>query len=119
VTVSDPVIRDGAATLLPVASGEKSVPVKATLYVRADAAGAATVTAYDGSGEKLLHERVGQQQGHTVAVALPKGTAFLRVVPEGTEIRGAVTLTGQGSSVVSLHELLTEGLVPQIRTGLD
>jgi hypothetical protein len=76
------------------------------------------VTAYDASGQRLLDKRIGQQQGHTVAVALPKGTAFLRVVPHGTVIRGAVVLTGDGASVVPLHELLTQGLVPQILPGL-
>jgi hypothetical protein len=118
-TVSDTVIRDEAATLLPVAKGRGAVPVQATLYVSADAAGAATVTAYDASGRKLLDQRVGQQEGRTVDVALPKGTAFLRVVPDGTEIRAAVVLTGDGASVVPLHELLTEGLVPHIQPGLS
>ena len=37
------------------------------------------------------------------------------VAPQGTEIRGAVVLTGDGASVIPLHELLTQGLVPQIR----
>jgi len=119
VTPSDSVVRDEAATLLPVSTGQKSVPVKATLYLSAGSAGAATVAAYDTSGAKLLGQRVDQQQGHTVAVALPEGTAFLRVVPSGSEIRGAVLLTGDGASVLSLHELLTHGLVPRIRPGLD
>jgi hypothetical protein len=121
-TVPAPVIRDEAATLLPVASGGRhgtgATPVTASLYVSADSAGAATVTAYDASGHKLLDKRVGQQQGHTVVVKLPNGTAFLRVVPRGTLIRGAVVLTGDGASVVPLHELLTRGLVPQISPGL-
>jgi hypothetical protein len=65
----------------------------------------------------MLEKRVGQQEGHTVAVSLPKGSAFVRVVPEGTVIRGAVVLSGDGASVVPLHELLTEGLVPNIRPG--
>jgi hypothetical protein len=119
VTVPDAVVRSEAATLLPFASGKGVTPVKATLYVSADAAGAAIVTAYDASGKQLLDKRVGQQQGHTVPVALPKGTAFLRVTPQGTPIRGAVVLTGDGASVVPMHELLTEGLVPSIRPGLN
>jgi hypothetical protein len=118
VTVPNSVIRTEAATLLPVASGKGAAPVKARLYVSADAAGAATVKAYDGSGKQLLNQRVGQQQGHTVALDLPKGTAFLRVVPQRTLIRGAVVLSGDGASVVPLHELLTQGLVPNIRPGL-
>jgi len=34
-------------------------------------------------------------------------------------IRGSVVLTGDGASVVPLHELLTQGLVPQIQPGLS
>ncbi|HEY3528521.1 MAG TPA: DUF5719 family protein [Nocardioides sp.] len=118
-TVPDPVIRDQAATLLPVARGKGATPVTATLYVAADSAGAATVSAYDASGKKLLDRRVGQQQGLTAKVPLPKGTAFLEVVPESTRIRAAVLLTGDGASVVPMHELLTRGLVPQISLGQD
>jgi hypothetical protein len=127
VTVPDPLVREEAATLLPVAPGTASspgqgktpTPVSATLYLSADAAGAATVTAYDASGKQLLHQRVGQEQGHTVPVDLPQGTAFVSVVPEGTLIRGSVVLTGDGASVIPLSELLTQGLVPQIRPGLS
>jgi hypothetical protein len=118
VTVPGEVIRSEAATLLPVASA-KETPVAATLYVTAASAGAATVTAYDADGKQLLHKRIGQQEGHTVAVELPRGTAYLSVTPEGTEIRGSVVLTGDGASVIPLHELLTEGLVPHIQPGQD
>jgi hypothetical protein len=115
LTVPDSVVRSEAATLLPVATGKGATPVKATLYLSADSAGAATVTAYDASGRRLLDQRTGQQQGHTVAVPLPTGTAFLRVKPESTLVRAAVVLAGDGASVVPLHELLTQGLVPHIR----
>lgn len=118
VTVPGEVIRSEAATLLPVASA-KETPVAATLYVTAASAGAATVTAYDADGKQLLHKRIGQQEGHTVAVELPRGAAYLSVTPEGTEIRGSVVLTGDGASVIPLHELLTEGLVPHIQPGQD
>jgi hypothetical protein len=124
LTVPDPVVRDEAATLLPVApaklpGGKPATPVTATLYLSADSAGAATVTAYDATGAQLLAKRVGEEQGHTVPLDLPKGTAFVRVVPDGTLVRGAVVLTGDGASVVPLGELLTQGLVPQIRPGLN
>ena len=119
VTVPDTVIHDRAVTLLPVSTGTKATPVVATLYVSADSAGAATVSAYDSSGHRLLGKRVGQQQGHTVAVRLPRGTAYLSVEPDGTDLRAAVALTGDGASVIPLHELLTRGLVPQIAPGLS
>jgi hypothetical protein len=118
-TVADPAFSTQAATLLPVGSGRRATPVKATLYLSADSAGAATVTAYGVSGTRLLDKRVGQQQGHTATVPLPRGTAYLRVVASSTRLRGAVLVTGNGASVVPLHELLTQGLVPQIRPGLN
>jgi Family of unknown function (DUF5719) len=128
ITVPDAVVRDEAASLLPVATapttpakpgGQAPTPVTATLYLSADAAGAARVTAYDATGQQLLDQRVGQQQGHTVSVDLPKGTAYLRVVPDGTEVRGSVVVAGDGASVIPLGELLTRGLVPQISPGLN
>jgi hypothetical protein len=125
LTVADPVVRHEAATLLPVApakpvhGGGKPSPVTATLYLAADSAGAAQVTAYDASGKQLLSQRVAQALGQTVRVALPAETAFLTVAPQGTELRGSVVLTGDGASVVPLSELLTQGLVPQIGPGLN
>jgi hypothetical protein len=121
-TVPDADIHAGTATLLPVAGttgGKGATPVTARLLLQADAAGAATVTAYDASGAQLLDRTVGQQQSHVSAVELPKGTAYLRVVPARTVVRGAVVLTGAGATVVPLAELETRGLVPGIRPGLN
>jgi hypothetical protein len=119
VTVPDEVIRTEAATLLPVTparpAGRTGTPVTATLYISADSAGVATITAYDASGNALPDQRVGLQQGHTETVKLPRRTAYLHVEPERAEIRGAVVLSGDGASVIPLHQLLTEGLVPHIR----
>jgi hypothetical protein len=124
VTVPDPLIRDEAAALLPVTparqpGGKAPTAVTAKLYLSADSAGAATVTAYDPTGKQLLDRRVGQQEGKTVLVDLPAGSSFVTVVPDGTQVRGSVVLTGDGASVVPLHEQLTQGLVPQIRPGLS
>ena len=119
VTVPDTLVQDRAVTLLPVTTGRHSTPVAATLYLSADSAGAATVTTYAASGHTLLRKRIGQQQGRTVAVRLPRGAAYLSVEPESTDVRAAVVLTGDGASVIPLHELLTRGLVPQIRPGLS
>jgi hypothetical protein len=110
-----------AATLLPVVSGPgaKKDQVTARLLLSADAAGSAAVTAYDTSGEELLSRTVASQQGHTAAVDLPRGTAFVHVVPRGTPVRGAVLVSGDGvgATVLPLTELLTQGLVPQISPG--
>jgi Family of unknown function (DUF5719) len=119
VTVPDTAVHDRAVTLLPVTSGKTATPVAATLCVSADSSGAATVAAYARSGRSLLEKRVGQQAGHTVTMRLPRGTAYLSVEPVGTELHAAVVLTGDGASVIPLTELLTRGLVPQIRPGLS
>ena len=99
------------------APGPKHPQVAAKLYLSADAAGSARVTAYDASGAKVLHRTVAEQQGRTVTVELPAGTTFVSVVPQGTPVRGAVVVSGDGATVIPLHELLTQGLVPQISAG--
>jgi hypothetical protein len=120
VTVPDTEVKAEAATLLPAASGQgkgngKGSGVTGSLYLSADAAGAAKVTAYDVSGKQVLRKRVGVQQGHTVTVRLPRGAAFLTVTPQGAVVRGGVVLQGTGATVIPLHELLTQGLVPQLQ----
>ncbi len=119
LTVPDDAVRQEAATLLPVVKGRKGNQVSSTLYLSGEAAGSADVTAYDAAGKRVLHTTVAQQQGRTVKVSLPAGTAFLRVVPHRTPVHGAVLVTGRGASVIPLHELLTRGLVPQIARGQD
>jgi hypothetical protein len=122
MTVPDEDLRTEAATLLPVTpgkpAGRSGIPVAATLYLSADSAGAATITAYDASGDALPDQRVGLQQGHTETVRLPDRTAYIHVEPERTVIRAAVVLSGDGASVIPLPELLTKGLVPHIRPGV-
>jgi hypothetical protein len=122
MTVPDEDLRTEAATLLPVTpgkpAGRSGIPVAATLYLSADSAGAATITAYDASGDALPDQRVGLQQGHTETVKLPDRTAYIHVEPERTVIRAAVVLSGDGASVIPLPELLTKGLVPHIRPGV-
>ena len=120
-TVPDETVEREAATLLPVVGrpGPKHPQVAAKLYLSADAAGSARVTAYDASGTKVLHQTVAEQEGRTVTVELPAGTALVRVVPKGTPVRGAVVVSGEGATVIPVHELLTHGLVPQISPGLD
>jgi hypothetical protein len=121
LTVPDDDVRAEAATLLPVVTGPaaKQKRVSARLLLSADAAGSAAVTAYDGSGTRVLRRTVPSERGHTVTVDLPGGTAFVRVVPRGTPVRGAVLVSGNalGATVIPLTELLTQGLVPQISPG--
>ena len=122
LTAPDPTITREAATLLPTMPGkgpQHRGATTATLRIGADQAGAAQVTAYDASGTTLSSRTVGLQEGRVAEVALPPGTAFLDVVPARTTIRAAVLVAGDGATVVPLHELLTQGLVPQIWPGQD
>ncbi len=121
LTVPDDLIAQRAAALLPVITGKAAAhhQVSARLLVAADAAGVVTVTAYDASGKRVLHRNVGTQDGRTSSVALPRGTAFLEVVPQRTNVRASVLVSGSGSTVIPLHELLVKGLVPQISPGQD
>lgn len=121
VTVPDETFHTGAATLVPVPS-TKGVPagsVATTLLLSADHAGAADVTSYDASGKQLLRRTLAEQQGRTSSLTLPRGTAFVQVVPKRTPLRGAIVASGAGATVVPLHELLVNGLVPQIWPGRD
>lgn len=119
LTVPDDPVQDEAATLLPVPTQKGAPPVQARVLLTADSSGASSVTAYDATGKQVLRKRVAAQQGHTAVVALPRGAAYVGVVPSSTRVSGAVVLTGKGAAVIPLHELLTQGLVPQISPGLD
>jgi hypothetical protein len=117
---AEPVAHE-AATLLPVVTGRAATQhqVGAQVLLTADAAGSVTVTAYDTSGTVVLHRTVGTQKGRTASVPLPKGTALVDVVPVRTNVNGSVVVTGDGATVIPLHELLVKGLVPQISPGQD
>jgi Family of unknown function (DUF5719) len=117
---AEPVTQE-AATLLPVVTGKaaKQHQVSATVLLTADAAGSVAVTAYDASGTRVLHRTIGTQKGRTASVTLPQGTALVDVVPQRTHVTGSVVVTGDGASVIPLHELLVTGLVPQISPGQD
>jgi hypothetical protein len=121
MTVPDATFTQEAATLVPVTVGRgaRKSPVRARLLLSADRAGAARVTAYDATGKPVLRRTFAEQQGRTVAVRLPRGTAFVRVVPQRTPLRAVVVVSGDGATVIPLHEILEKGLVPQISPGQD
>lgn len=128
-TVPNAAFSHEAAIPLPVGSPPTKGPqgkgpqgkatVSADLRLAADAAGAGVVDAYSSTGRRLMHTVVAEQQGRTATVHLPAGTAFLRVIAQRTPLRAAVVLTGNGATVIPLHELLVRGLVPQIAPGQD
>jgi hypothetical protein len=120
LTVPDDAFAHEAATLLPVVTGNAAAhQVTARVLLAADAAGSVTVTAYDASGAEVLHRTVGTQKGRTASIRLPKGAALVDVVPQRTAVTGSVVVSGDGASVLPLHELLVRGLVPQISPGQD
>ncbi|MBJ7358434.1 DUF5719 family protein [Nocardioides sp.] len=104
----------GSATAVLVPAG------KARLLL-ADPAGVglATVVALDASGTELSREEIELVPDTGATVALPEGTALVRVTPERTTVRAALVVTSeQGVAVLPLRELLTDGLVPDVRPAL-
>lgn len=97
------------------------VPAGKARLLLADPAGVglATVVALDASGAELSTEQVELVPDTGARLALPEGTASVRVTPERTTVRAALVVTsGQGVAVVPLRELLTDGLVPDVRPAL-
>jgi Family of unknown function (DUF5719) len=97
------------------------VPAGKARLLLADPAGVglATVVALDASGKELSTETVELTPDTGATIALPDGTALVRVTPERTSVRAALLVTGDdGTAVVPLRELLVDGLVPDVRPAL-
>jgi hypothetical protein len=98
------------------------VPAGKARLLLADPAGVglATVVAFDASGAELATEEVELVPDTGATVTLPEGTALVRVTPERTSVRAALVVTAAqgGVAVVPLRELLTDGLVPDVRPAL-
>ncbi|WP_193614797.1 DUF5719 family protein [Nocardioides lijunqiniae] len=85
----------------------------------ADAAGTVAVVARNADGEVLADKTVKVRAGRGFTVPVPRATALLTVTPAGTGITGALVATdGPQVAVVRLRELLTSGLVADVRLGL-
>jgi hypothetical protein len=84
----------------------------------ADAVGVATVTSYAANGKQLDQQRVELEPGAGADVELPDKASLVTVTPERTSVRAAVLLTGTGTAVVPLRELVLTGLVPDVRPGV-
>lgn len=83
------------------------------------AVGAATVVALDASGAELSTETVELAPDTGATVALPEGTALVRLTPQRTSVRAALLVTDpKGVAVVPLRDLLVDGLVPDVRPAL-
>jgi hypothetical protein len=102
-----------ATTAVVLPAGPKHL-----LLAGADAAGAATVTSYSAHGKQLDQQRVELGPDAGADLALPDDAALVTLTPEGTSVRAAALLTGTGTAVVPLRELVLTGLVPGVRPGV-
>ena len=102
-----------AATAALVPAGTKRL-----LLAGSDAVGVATVTAYTDRGKVLEEQRVELVPGAGADVTLPDGASLVTLVPERASVHAAVLVSGSGTAVVPLRELVLTGLVPDVRPGI-
>ena len=91
---------------------------KHLLLAGADAAGGATVTSYSARGKQLDQQEIELAPDAGADVALPDEAVLVTVTPQGTSVRAAALLSGTGTAVVPLRELVLTGLVPDVRPGI-
>jgi hypothetical protein len=85
----------------------------------ADATGSVAVLARSEDGKVLAEKNVKVRAGRGSTVRLPRATALLTITPSGTAVTGALVATdGAQVAVVRLRELVTSGLVADVRPGL-
>jgi len=125
VTASMRQVVGGDLSLLtpaPPVTGTSAVVVpagpKRLLIGDPSAVGVATVTSYAVGGKQLDQQRVELVPDGGADVTLPDAAALVTVIPERTSVRAAVLLSGTGTAVVPLRELVLTGLVPDVRPGL-
>jgi hypothetical protein len=106
-----PALEGAAAAVLPTGA-------KRLLLAGPDAVGVATVTAYAANGKQLAEQRVELAPDTGADVALAEDASLVTVTPERTSVRAAVLLSGTGTAVVPLRELVLTGLVPDVRPGV-
>lgn len=104
-------VHAGSTVLVP--EGAKQV-----LLAGADRAGAVTVVARSATGDQLVRTRAEVAPGRGTVVKLPARATLVTVLPERTGVTGAVQVSGNGTAVVPLTELVLSGLVPDVRPGL-
>lgn len=104
-------VHEGSTVLVP--EGAKQV-----LLAGAERAGAVTVVARSANGKELASTRAEMVPGRGTVVKLPAKATVVSVVPERTDVTGAVQVSGNGTAVVPLTELVLSGLIPGVRPGL-
>ena len=81
-------------------------------------AGTATVTSYSAKGKQLDQQQAQLQPKGGADLTLPDDAVLVTLTPQGTSVRAAVLLSGAGTAVVPLRELVLTGLVPDVRPGV-
>jgi hypothetical protein len=108
-----------AVPLTPVSAPTQAILPRgvATVLLSSPSVGSAEVVArLPGGGKKV--QRVDLAPGRTAAVRLPEDVTLVQVTPTGTAVRGAVVVVDGGATVIGLHELVRNGLVPDLRPAL-
>lgn len=80
--------------------------------------GAVTVVARNGGGKQLSSQRIAVGPDKAETVSLPAGAVWVSVTPERAAVQGAVLVTGSGSAVVRLRELVRSAKVPHVAPSL-
>jgi hypothetical protein len=106
-----PAVAEPTAVVVP--AGPKHL-----LLAGAEAAGGATVTSYSARGKPLDQQEVELVPDAGADLTLPDDAVLVTVTPQGTSVRAAVLLSGTGTAVVPLRELVLTGLVPDVRPGV-
>ncbi len=101
-------------TALVVPAGPKRLLVSAATA----AGGSATVTSYSARGKQLDQQQAELGADAGGDLTLPDKAVLVTVTPTGTSVRAAVLLSGAGTAVVPLRELVLTGLVPDVRPGV-
>jgi hypothetical protein len=106
-----PAVSEATATVVP--AGPKHL-----LLAGADADGKVTVTSYSQRGKQLDQQQVQLGPDTGADLTLPDGAVLVTLSPQGSSVRAAVLLSGTGTAVVPLRELVLTGLVPDVRPGV-
>lgn len=91
---------------------------KQVVLAGADSVGTVTVVGWSASGKQLASTRAELRPGRASVVKLPDRAVLVSVAPDGIAVTGAVVISGNGTAVVPLRELVRNGLIPDMRPGL-
>lgn len=109
--VSGTPVTTDAAVIVP--EGRKQV-----MLAGAESVGSVTVIGWSASGKQLVSTRAQLRPGQGSVVRVPAKAVLVSVVPERTSVTGAVVVSGPGTAVVPLRDLVRNGLIPDVRPGL-